>query len=190
MAIIYLRNQEIYNEKKINITESYNLFKEKKTEQERQIFLESFIGKSNSEERENEKAIFISHRSTYKYKAQQLAKIFDKNHFDVYLDIKDEELQKNVSQSSNVPEKFIESLLEYGINESDYFLLLMTNDYMKSNWIPREIDFAKKYYKDIRGFDHNYGGWHSFPKIVYSSLEEIKSDFIQVEKAKMKFCRF
>ncbi len=181
MAIIYLRNSELIKENHFDITEEYHLFKEKKLE-DKEVFLEAYIGKYNKQKREYKKAVFLSHRSTYKYKAVELADIFDRAHFDVYLDIKDEELQDQVSKNSNIPDDLLESLLEYGIEKSDYFFLIMTDDYEKSKWIPKEINLAKKHYKDIRLFNHNFYNWFSFKYPIYSSIHELKEDFIQINR--------
>ncbi len=114
------------------------------------LLAESYIGKFNDEEREYNKAVFLSHKSTYKSQIKILADYFDKNEFDVYLDTKDEFL-KEMTDSFEVSKSFIKKMLEYGIDNSEYLLCLISPDIEEGNWIKYEINMAEEKNKAISG---------------------------------------
>ncbi len=121
-----------------------------------QSLTEAFIGKFNSE-REFEKAIFISHKTTQKYYANLLAKKLDKRNYDVYLDTEDIGLS---ALFESVDNHDIMNFLKYGIKNSDYFFCILSNDveknsdfgaYYSDNWIEDEYNYAYEESKNIWG---------------------------------------
>ncbi len=115
-----------------------------------QPLMEGFIGLLNSDEIMYGRGVFISHRSTYKYKkeARRIAILLDDNKYDVYLDAEDYFLKSITGGSTNADNDLIMELLKYGIDEAKFFLCLLSyniDSYPQSSihWVKEELNYAK-----------------------------------------------
>ncbi len=93
-----------------------------------------------------EVCIFISHISIDKMYAIEIAKYIMAAGYDVYIDIKDDELQQAVRDGN--PYKVTECI-EEGISGCSHLLCLVSNATVNSWWVPYEIGFGKKGNKQI-----------------------------------------
>lgn len=92
------------------------------------------------------KCIFISHKYEDLEAAQAVADYITDYGFDVYLDDRDQSLQKAVKR--NDPRKIVECI-ERGLNNSSHILVLVTDNTRTSWWVPYETGYAKKGKKEI-----------------------------------------
>ncbi|MFK5893325.1 MAG: toll/interleukin-1 receptor domain-containing protein [Pseudomonadota bacterium] len=91
--------------------------------------------------------IFISHISIDKEAAEEICEyIRYHGNVDVYFDKNDEELQWAV-QMDNA--ELITKMIEKGINRSSHVMCLVSDDTVRSWWVPYEIGFGKKGNKKI-----------------------------------------
>jgi hypothetical protein len=86
--------------------------------------------------------IFLSHISVDKPAAQAVAQyIMDHGGIDVYLDIRDADLQVAVSQGDSLG---ITQFIERGISHCTHIMCLVSASTAKSWWVPYELGFARK----------------------------------------------
>ena len=91
--------------------------------------------------------IFLSHISIDKNIAQNIGNyIMQNGDLDIYLDIYDEELQQAAAKGD--PFKVTE-LIEKGISESSHVMCLVSENTVKSWWVPYELGFGKNGRKEI-----------------------------------------
>ena len=96
---------------------------------------------------EDKPCIFLSHISIDKAVVQDIADyIMEKADIDVYLDIYDDALQHAV-HSENSEE--ITALIERGIASSSHAMCLISEETIKSWWVPYELGYAKRSGKEI-----------------------------------------
>jgi len=96
---------------------------------------------------ENKPCIFLSHISVDKQSVEGIADyIMEKADIDVYLDIHDHELQRAVNRGDSVE---ITALIERGITNSTHAMCLISEETIKSWWVPYELGYAKKAGKKI-----------------------------------------
>lgn len=112
------------------------------------VSLESFTFKDYlSESNENKPCIFLSHISVDKQSVEGIADyIMEKADIDVYLDIHDDELQRAVNSGNSLE---ITALIERGITKSTHAMCLISEETIKSWWVPYELGYAKKSGKQI-----------------------------------------
>lgn len=86
--------------------------------------------------------IFLSHISADKAAVREIGKyITDKGNIDIYLDEQDVNLQIAVSKADAVG---ITIFLEKGLSQSTHIMCLVSDETVKSWWVPYELGFAKK----------------------------------------------
>lgn len=91
--------------------------------------------------------IFLSHISVDKKTAIEIGNyIIGKTDVDIYLDIYDDELQSAVNSGDN---EAITKYLENGLNSCTHIMCLVSQETVKSWWVPYEIGYAKKGQKTI-----------------------------------------
>jgi hypothetical protein len=86
--------------------------------------------------------IFLSHISVDKKSAEKIGEyIMEKADVDIYLDIYDDELQQAAydGDSSKITE-----FIERGISKSTHTMCLISEETIKSWWVPYELGYAKK----------------------------------------------
>jgi hypothetical protein len=87
----------------------------------------------------NTKCVFISYQSADREAATKIADYLLGAGVDVYFDQYDGDLR--ISNQSNNPKNLVDSLCK-GINNSSHMIVLVSNDTMKSRWVPFEIGFG------------------------------------------------
>jgi len=103
--------------------------------------------KSYASANEDKPCIFLSHISIDKTAVEGIADyIMEKADIDVYLDIHDEALQKAVDRGNS---EEITALIERGIASSSHTMCLISEETVKSWWVPYELGYAKKSGKEI-----------------------------------------
>lgn len=113
--------------KGINIAESYNRI------------LNNFSNRSKP-------VVFLSHKSEDKDYVEAVGNYIMNAGIDIYLDKNDFNLQRAVKDED--PVKVTECIQE-GISNSDYILCFVSQNTVKSWWVPYEIGYGKKANKGI-----------------------------------------
>lgn len=110
--------------------------------------MESYnFNKSYASSSEDKPCIFLSHISIDKTAVQGIADyIMEKADIDVYLDIHDDALQTAVYRGDS---EEITALIERGITSSSHAMCLISEETIKSWWVPYELGYAKKSGKEI-----------------------------------------
>lgn len=91
---------------------------------------------------ENKPCIFLSHNSSDKEDAIKIGDyIMEYADLDIYLDIYDDELQSAATANDA---NAITSLIERGISSSTHTMCLVSENTVKSWWVPFELGYAKK----------------------------------------------
>lgn len=105
------------------------------------------FNKSYTSGGEDKPCIFLSHISIDKAAVKGIADyIMEKADLDVYLDIHDDALQKAVDRGDS---EEITALIERGITSSSHAMCLISEETIKSWWVPYELGYAKKSGKEI-----------------------------------------
>lgn len=105
------------------------------------------FNKSYSSVAEDKPCIFLSHISLDKAAVKGIADyIMEKADIDVYLDIHDDALQRAVNRGDS---EEITALIERGITSSSHAMCLISEETIKSWWVPYELGYAKKSGKEI-----------------------------------------
>lgn len=103
--------------------------------------------KSYASANEDKPCIFLSHISIDKTAVKSIADyIMNQADIDVYLDIHDDELQRAVDREDSAE---ITALIERGIANSSHAMCLISEETIKSWWVPYELGYAKKSGKEI-----------------------------------------
>lgn len=110
--------------------------------------MESYnFNKSYAAAGEDKPCIFLSHISIDKAAVKGIADyIMEKADIDVYLDIHDDALQRAVDRGDS---EEITALIERGIASSSHAMCLISEETIKSWWVPYELGYAKKSGKEI-----------------------------------------
>jgi hypothetical protein len=90
--------------------------------------------------------VFISHRSTDKKEALEIANFFQDCGIDVYIDVKDQGLQ--VATQKDDPELIVKHIQD-GLSLSTHVLVLISDNTRLSWWVPYEIGYGAKGNKKI-----------------------------------------
>ena len=110
--------------------------------------MESYnFNKNYSSIAEDKPCIFLSHISIDKATVELIANyIMEKADIDVYLDNHDEALQRAVNRRDS---EEITALIERGIASSSHAMCLISEETIKSWWVPYELGYAKRSGKEI-----------------------------------------
>lgn len=111
------------------------------------VFESYNFNKSYASSSEEKPCIFLSHISIDKAAVKGIADyIMEKADIDVYLDIHDDALQRAVNRGDS---EEITALIERGIASSSHAMCLISEETIKSWWVPYELGYAKKSGKEI-----------------------------------------
>lgn len=110
--------------------------------------------------------VFLSHKSEDKAYVESVGNYLMAAGIDIYLDKNDFQLQ--VAVSSDNPKKITECIQE-GISKCDYILCFVSNNTVRSWWVPYEIGYGKKSNKGISTLIRS--NVNSIPE--YLKIEEI-----------------
>lgn len=90
--------------------------------------------------------VFLSHKSEDKEFVESIGNYFMNAGIDIYLDKNDFKLQSAVNMNDA---KRVTECIQEGISKSDYILCFVSNNTVKSWWVPYEIGYGKKANKEI-----------------------------------------
>lgn len=90
--------------------------------------------------------VFLSHKSEDKEFVEAVGNYIMNAGIDIYLDKNDFNLQK-ATQMNNPKE--VTKCIEKGISNSDYILCFASQNTVRSWWVPYEIGYGKRAYKEI-----------------------------------------
>ena len=118
--------------------------------------------------------VFISHKSSDEKAAKAVAEYLMLNNIDIYLDKKDEGLQKKIQE---VDTEGIVASIDEALKYCTHILVLVSDETKKSWWVPYEIGYSKKGEKKIAS-------------ALLKSNNEDFPDYLKIERIIKNYCDF
>lgn len=89
----------------------------------------------NSQFSKTDNCVFISHQQKDKEAARDIANYINKSGVDIYFDEYDNSIDRNNPQS-------VVNAIKTGVRRSTYMLCVLSNNALKSHWMPWEIGYG------------------------------------------------